>query len=451
MARKPDNIIYGVDDKPPWVATLLLGLQHVFVMSSTLILPIVIVREIGGSFSEIQTVVSFSMIAAGIGTILQALGKGIVGSGYLVPNLCGPSYLSVSVQAAWLGGLPLMHGMTVIAGLFEAVFSRFVNRLRSLFPTEVTGLVVLMVGIALVPLGASKFVGIEYKGDLINLKNVVVATITLLSMIGINIWGRGKPKLYCVLIGLVVGYVASYLAGILTPLDFQKARLAPLFAVPGLGGNIFRWAFRWSLLPPFLIVSICGALKSFGNLVTAQKINDADWKKPDVKNIGNGLFADGLSVISAGLLGGVATDTSASNVGTSLATGATSRVIAFAAGGIYICLGFLPKLAAAVSIMPAPVMGAILIYVTSFMVLSGFQIILTEAVNTRKIFIIGISFIFGISLDILPGLYLHLPSWLQPVFSSSLTLSTVMAIILNQIFNIGAKRKQETDQIPMEG
>jgi NCS2 family nucleobase:cation symporter-2 len=70
------------------------------------------------------------------------------------------------------------------------------------------------------------------------------------------------------------------------------------------------------------------------------------------------------------------------------------------------------------------------------MVLSGFQIILTEALDTSKTFIIGISFIFGISLDILPGLYVHLPVWLMPVFGSSLTLATVMAILLNQLFRI---------------
>ncbi len=359
MARKPENIIYGVNERPPLPATLLLGLQHVFVMSSTLLLPVVIVREIGGSFLEIRNVVSFTLIAAGIGTILQCLGKGIVGSGYLVPNICGPSYLSVSIQAAWLGGLPLMHGMTVVAGLFETLFSRAVNKLRFLFPTEVTGLVVLMVGVALIPLGASKFVGIQYEGDLIDLRVVATASVTLITMVGISLWSRGKSRLYCVLIGFVVGYVVSFLAGLISPVDFQQVLHAPFFALPGVGVDSFRWSFSWNLLPAFLIVSLCGALKSFGNLVTAQKINDADWKEPDTKNIGNGLFADGLSVMTAGILGGVATDTSASNVGTSLATGATSRWIGFTAGAIYICLGFLPKLAAMVSIMPDPLRDSV--------------------------------------------------------------------------------------------
>ena len=121
---KPSNLIYGVDEKPPIVSTFLLGLQHTFVMSSTLILPVVIVSEIGGTLNQVQSVVSYSMIAAGLATILQSLKRGPVGSGYLCPHLVGPSYLSASIQAAWLGGLPLLFGMTIVAGFFEALFAR---------------------------------------------------------------------------------------------------------------------------------------------------------------------------------------------------------------------------------------------------------------------------------------------------------------------------------------
>ncbi len=73
MSKVPKGMIYGVDDKPPFFVTILLGLQHIFTMSSMLVLPVVIVQEIGGSFLEINSVVSFSMIAAGFGTILQSI------------------------------------------------------------------------------------------------------------------------------------------------------------------------------------------------------------------------------------------------------------------------------------------------------------------------------------------------------------------------------------------
>lgn len=437
---KPDTLVYGLNDCPPFMSLLLLSLQHIFVMSSTLVLPIVVVHEIGGNFDQVHTVMSMSMLAAGIGTMLQALGRWGIGSGYLVPNLVGPSFLSVSVQAAWLGGLPLMHGMIIVAGFFEVLFSRVVHRLRFLFPPEITGLVVLMVGVALIPLGSSKFLGITYEGDLIQPRCVLVATLTLAIMIGINLWSRGRLKLYCVLIGMIAGYVLSFLAGLLSSADFVNVAHVPFFSLPFQGTGFPEYAFDWALLPSFLIISMCGALKSFGNIITAQKINDVNWKAPDMKVVGNGLLADGMSVIAAGSLGGMATDTSASNVGMSQATGATSRIIGLTAGAFYVCLAFFPKLSAIISVMPAPVMGAILIFVTSFMFMSGFQIILSEAADTRKIFVVGISLVFGLSSDILPGLYGHMPSWLMPIFGSSLTLATVLAILLNQLFSIKASR-----------
>ena len=442
MAIKPANFIYGVDDKPPWKISLILGIQHVFTMSSCLFIPVIIAHEIGGGFDVVQSLVCFSMIASGLGTVLQSINRGPIGSGYLCPHLVGPSYLSVSIHAAGLGGLPLMHGMTIVTGIFEVLFSRVVYKLRSLFPPEITGLVVLMIAVGLVPLGASKFVGIDYTGDAINMKELSVAVVTLLSMIGLNIWGKGKLKLFCVLIGLGIGYAMSIATGVISQAEYNAFLNAPWFALPGKGIKLFNFKFDLGLVIPFFIVSLCSSLKSIGNLITCQKINDEKWSSPDMKNIGKGLFADGLSVTLAGALGGAATDTSASNVGLSVATSAASRSLGYYAGFLFVGIAFIPKLTAIFSIMPASIMGAIVIFVTCFMVISGIQIILSCKLDSRRTFVIGLSFVFGLSAIILPELYSRVPFWLSPIFSSSLTLSTVLAILLNQIFNIGTRKNK---------
>jgi len=444
MATKPANLIYGVDDKPVWKIAFTLGLQHVFTMSSCLFIPVIIAHEIGGGFDVVQSLVCFSMIASGLGTILQSLNRGPIGSGYLCPHLNGPSYLSVSIQAATLGGLPLMHGMTIVTGIFEVFFSRVVQKLKYFFPPEITGLVVLMIAVGLIPVGVSKFVGIDYAGDSINMKGLFIAVVTLSSMIGFNIWGKGKLKLYCVLIGLGIGYTMSLATGVISHNDFTAFLNEPWFSLPGKGIKLFNYKFDWGLVIPFFIVSLCSSLKSIGNLITCQKINDEKWSSPDMKNIGKGLFADGLSVTIAGAIGGVATDTSASNVGLSAATSATSRSIGYYAGFIFIGIAFIPKFTAIFSIMPSAIMGALIVFVTCFMIISGIQIIQSCKLDTRKTFVIGLSFIFGLSAIILPDLYSRLPYWLNPIFSSSLTLSSMLAILLNQIFNIGAKKDFKT-------
>lgn len=433
--RRPEGLIYWVDERPPRSVLVLLAVQHIFLMSSTLVLPVVLIGELGGSFDQIRGVVAFTMISCGLGTIAQAMRWRGFGSGFLCPNLCGPNFFSASMSAAWLGGLPLMRGMTIAAGLFEVLFARAIRRLGFLFPPEITGLVVLMVAVSLVPLGTSKFLGITYPDEPISHLNPGLAAATLIAMIAINVWSRRKLRLYGVLIGMVVGYVLSLVTGVFGREQIEHLASSPWIAFPKIDG----WTditFSWSLLPAFLIVSITGALKSMGNLTMCEKVNDADWKAPDLDRISGGLLADSLAVTASGLLGGMASDTSASNVALSSASGATSRYIGYAAGALFMLLGFSPKISGLLSIMPTPVMGAILIFVTSFMILSGIQIILASKVDAQKTFVVGVAFVFGLSLDILPGLYAGITGWVRPLFSSSLTLATVIAVVLNQVLRI---------------
>ena len=440
MAKVPSSIIYPPDASPPGVPLALLALQHVLVMSSTLFVPILIVGNIGGSIGTVRSVVAMAMIAAGIGTALQAIKRGPVGSGYLCPNLCGPSYFAVSMKAAWLGGLPLMHGMIILSGLFEIVFSRFLPRLRALFPTEITGLVVLLVAFALVPVGASKFVGIEYAGDPVRLPHLLASAATLLLMIGLNLWGSARLKMYSVLAGIIFGYLASSVMGLIGDNAWQQVADAPWFALPWREAHLFSYSFDLSLLPAFLIVSLCASLKSMGNIITCQRINDVEWNEPDLKNAGKGLTADGIAVLMGGMLGGVAVDTSASNVGLSAATGATSRKIGLVAGCIYIALAFMPKLTSIIAIMPDPLVGAIVLYVTCFMFAAGLKIISSQPMDTQRTFVIGLALGLGLSVDFMPELYATVPEQLAPFFSSSLTLGTVLALVLNQLFGLKKKK-----------
>jgi len=438
MASNPQDLIYGLDDRPPLADLLIIGCQHIFLMSSTLVLPIVLITEIGGTFGEVRSVIALTMIACGIGTIVQALRWRFVGSGFLCPNLCGPNFFTASMEAAWLGGLPLMRGMTIVAGLAEAVFARFAHRLAFLFPPEITGLVVLMVAQGLVTLGVSKFLGITFEGEPIQRDSVLIASVTLLIMIGVNIWGRGNLRLYSVFLGFSCGYLLSIVLGVLPWATLRDVLSVPWVDLPFLE-NSLELTFDWSLVPVFVIVSITGALKSFGNLIMCEKINDPAWKAANMRRISNGLLADSISVTTSGLLGGVASDTSASNVALSKASGATSRAIAYVAGGLFILLAFFPKVSGLLSAMPSPVMGAILVYVSSFMIISGLQIILGPGMDTRKTFVIGIPLIFGMSLDIAPSLFADVPHFLRPLFESSLTLSTVMAVLLHQLLRIGLR------------
>jgi xanthine permease XanP len=445
MAKKPAGLIYGVDDKPPLTTSTLLGLQHVFVMTSGWVLVVVVVTSIGGNQEEVANVLRMSMIASGIATILQTLPKGPVGSGYFCPISSGPAFLSASILAGKIGGLRAVFAMTMLSGLFEGLLARVVPRLRPLFPPEVTGLVVTMVGIQLVALGCPRFLGFQGGAGPQGIVTAV-ATVTLAAMIGPTIWGKGKLKLYPVLIGLPVGYLLAYFLGIFQTERLQHMLASPMISLPRKAQT--GWAFDLALLPAFLIASLASTLKAVGDLTLCQKINDADWKRTDMQSVSGGIFANAIGTSLSGLLGGIGQSTFSSNVGLALATGAASRSIAIPCGTLMILLALLPKLAAFLAVMPDPVMGAILIYVACYMILAGIQVITSRMIDARRTFVVGIALIFGLSVDMVPGLYRDVPNQIQPLFSSSLAVSTIFVVVLNLLFRLGVTKRQFLELTP---
>jgi xanthine permease XanP len=227
MAKKPPNLIYGVEDTPPLATTILLGLQHASIMSVSWIYVMVIVTGIGGTREQAEHMIQTSMIVSGIATILQARAQGPVGSGYLCPLSCGSAYIPGAISAGKVGGLPLVFGLLIASGLFEALLSRVMQRLRALFPPEVTGLVVSMVGIELIALAVPRFLGSPDPGSSRHWLPIAVALLTLAVMIGPTVWSEGRLRLYPVLLGLVAGYLSAYAVGLLTWAQLDGVLAAP--------------------------------------------------------------------------------------------------------------------------------------------------------------------------------------------------------------------------------
>lgn len=441
MISKPSNLIYGLNDKPPLVEILVLGLQHVSVFFISICMPVLLIAHMGDMVDErsAQGFISLSMIAAGIVTILQSFGKKGVGSGYLVPSVCGPSYLSASLTAVTMGGFSLLFGMTGFVGVVEVALSRMMHRLRFLFPSEVTGVIVLMVGIVVIPLTMESFVGIGPGDHTVTTQELITGGSTLALMVALNVFSKGKLRLYSVLIGILFGYGIAAILGIFGKANITMMADTSLFAFPHIDG--FGWKFDATLIIPFTIATLSSTLKTVGDITTAQKVSDANWRRPEMKSVSGGILADGLGGVLPGLMGGFGQSTSSANVGLSMATGATSRRIAWYIGAILLILAFLPKISEFFLQMPLPVIGATMIYSISFMIIAGLQIINSRMLDARKTFVVGMSIIFGLSVYVLKDVYSGLHPWLHPVFSSSLSLATVSAVVLNLLLRIGISKQ----------
>lgn len=443
--KRPSTLTYDVDEVPPLSLSLLLACQHVLAMSLGWIYVIVAIDAIGGSRADAQSLLRLSMIASGLATILQARG-GLLGSGYLCPASCSLTYLAPTILAGKMGGFPLIFGMTAINGAFTAVLSRFLRGLRILFPPDVTGLIVSIVGIQLAAIGCPKLLGRSSLHPDASLQATVVGVVTLLAMMAPSIWSKGKLKLFPIVIGLAVGHILAFATGMLTWSDVRAQWVGPLLSLPhrvpvGI-------AFRPSLLVPFLVVGVAATLKTVGDLTLCQKMNDAEWKRTDMKSVSGGVMANSLGTVLSGLMGGVAQNNASSCLGLELATGVTSRSIALPAGLLVVTLAFLPGVAATFSVIPSPIMGALLIYSTCYLMLGGLQVMTARMLDARRIFAVGLALVFGLSVEIAPELYRNVPELIRPVFASSTALATVIAVVLSLLFRIGLTKQSKIELVP---
>ena len=435
MEKEDKKYEYSVNQVPPAIHLVISSIQHVLLMVVSLAFPILLASQINGTPKFTASLITFSMIAAGVGSIIQSVGLPIIGSRYLCPNVCGPSYFSLSLSAVWAGGIPLMRGMIIIAGLVEMAIAPIIQKLKNVFPTFIVGLVMTMVGVSVIKPSITSFFGLAFSGDAILSLDIFVGLLSLMIMVFANLWGKGFVKMYCLLIGVLSGWILSlaFLPGYWQTLAAVKD--FPIFSLPAIGPEFKKITFDFKMIIPFVVIGIGGSLKSFGNLLLAQKISEPDLKEPNFVPIRKGLLADGFSTVLAGLLGGMAVDTSSSNIGLAGATKVLSRWISVGAGIIFIILAFFPKFVTVLSMIPKPVLGAALIFAGSFMICAGLQEMFIEKWDQRKTFIVGISLFFGLSTAFLPGLYARAPYFIQTFFTDPLPTTTIIAVVLNQIFN----------------
>ncbi len=386
MSRPPD-LIYAVDEHPPWAILVVSALQHIGIIAITLIFPIIIAREANLSGTQFLDLVSLSMLGLGVANICLCIRSRLIGSGYL----CGAAYTAVflgpSLFALQQGGLALVFGMTVVGGFLQLAFAPLLHRLRALLPSEIAGLVIAVVGLTLAGLGVRYALGINAQPQKINPDYVIVSGISLATMIVLNIWSKGYGKMFCVLIGMLVGYVISAVLGI-----FDLGGIIPegglsVVRLPRL--EHVGWSFDPLLIAPFVVASLAATLRAMGDVSNAQRINDADWVRPDFGSLAGGVSAHGVAVMFCGLVGSCGINTYSSSIGLSGATGVTSRSIGYAIGLGFCALAFIPPAAVALAAMPLPVMGAALFFTAAFVLTSGLQMITARMLDARKTVVIG--------------------------------------------------------------
>jgi NCS2 family nucleobase:cation symporter-2 len=345
--------------------------------------------------------------------------------------------LEPSIAALKLGGLPLVFGMTMVAGAIQSALSPTLRRIRPLLPPEIGGLVVFFVGTSVAAIGCRYILGVGAPQP-VGKDYWLVGAITLATTVAFNVWGKAL-RLYCTMIGMGVGYAAAMVTALLPMDEYQVLSSLPFFAVPrfDFGG----WTFSPVMLAPFTIAALAVTLKGIGDVTACQRINDAEWVRAEMGSISRGSLANGLGNILAGLVGSLGLSPSTANIGLQAATGVSSRVVGFVIGAMLLVLAFFPSVTGSLILMPRPVMGASLLFSACFVLISGLQTITSRMVDSRRTIVIGLSIASGIAAEILPGYATDIPAGIQPIVSSSIVLGTIAALLLNGIFRLGQRQR----------
>lgn len=441
MAESGGPIRYRVEDFPPLPLALLQSLQLVIVIALPLVYPVLVLKAAKWSLPDIQNALSWGLFSLAAGAALQALPKGPVGAGYLCPPLPSAIYLHPSLSAAHFGGAPLAFGMTVFSGVVEILFGGLVRRLRFLFPGEVCGLVVLLVGLEI---GQNSVrLALDFTDVPLSAFGAHTAImLTVLAMIlGMTIWGNLYLRNIAPIAAVFAGTVLAVLW--LPPSSASQAFVAstPWVAPPRLPQVSF--AFELGLVVPFLATALAAALRTLGVATTLQQLDNPHWRSPNYRSLAGAVRADGLGAVLAGLVGFLGTSSAPSAIGVSTASGTMSRRLAFVLAGWLVLLAFLPRVLAMLCTAPTAVVAALLMFYSSFMIVGGLRLIGRQSLDMRATFVLGVSLTVAFSSQsVRDPLLVFMPLWLKAVVGSMLTTGMVTAVFLTLLFRVGIRRQE---------
>jgi xanthine permease XanP len=438
LAGKSDRLRYGPDDRPPSRETVFAGLQHATLALVFLVYPVTAATAIGFSPGQTSAFLTASIVAMALVAFLQPL-RPPFGAGALAIYIPSPLMLPSVIQAGLTGGLSLIAGITMLMGVTTLFMSRLLRRLRVLFPAEVCGVVMVMLGVAIASPALKSATGASFtpggQVEALDLRQLLVAAGTLAGIASITVFGRGAAKLFALAIGLVAGALLAFAMGVFDPKAMARLDAAGWFGWPHLEWVMPR--LDMAMVPLAVLLAIFTAIDSMGLFIAIQRLVDPEWKKIDTAQCAGGVQASGLGDVCAGTFGGISGGVSSAHVGLVLASGTAAKIVGTCTAAMLLAAAFTPKFVALVMMVPAPVVGAIMAYTAAQIIVAGMELVQSRMYSERRMLTIGLSILAGLTPLILPGYYTRLPELVAPIFESTLAMASLVAIGLNLLFRIG--------------
>lgn len=432
--------LYGIDEKPPAGESVLLGIQHVLAMLLPNIAPpLIIAGAIGLATGQTSFLVQMALLFAGLATIVQANPIGPIGA--RLPIVMGTSFTFVGglIAIGTQYGLAAAFGAAIVGAFVEIAIGWQFEWFRSYFTPLVNGLIVVITGLYLIPIGMDYLAGgadaANYGAPIFLAIGGLVFVVAIL----LNQLFSGVLRILSLVIAIVVGYVVSFAAGMV---DFSPVGEAAWFAVP----VPLKFGVAFEPVPILIMgmIYITTTMETVGHISALTTVED---RPPSGDELKGGLLADGIMSAIAGVFGAFPNTSFAQNIGVVTFTGVMSRFVVAIAGVILVVLGFVPKVGALISTMPYPVLGGATLVMFGMILSSGFSI-LNDAVtiNRRNMVIIAAAISLGLGVTVRPEVLGQLPQQAQTFFGNAVVMTALVSLVLdNLIPESGGTETAESD------
>lgn len=427
---------HPVDEVLPVPKLATYGFQHVVAFyAGAVLVPIIIAGAVGLSQAELVMLITADLFTCGIASIIQAVGFWKVG--VRLPLLQGVTFAGVApiiaiamAHGGASAGMLYVYGAVIVAGIFTFLIAPVFIKLLKFFPPVVTGSLITIIGLALVPIGAMDAVTNPntHEPDPTNIRWFLYALGTIAVIVAIQRLFRGFLATIAVLLGLVVGCAVAYALG---DMNFDRVGEAAAFGfTPPFLFGMPKFDFVACLT--MIIVMLIIAVESTGSTIATGEIVGKRIKPSD---IGNVLRADGVATTIGGIFNSFPYTAFSENVGLVRLTGVKSRWVVAAAGVFMIVLGFLPKVAAVVASIPNPVLGGAALTLFATVAVVGIQTLgKVDFTDHRNLIIVTTSLALALWVTAYPDIAQAMPTGLDLIFGSGISIGAVSAILLNIVF-----------------
>ncbi|WP_410981997.1 xanthine permease PbuX [Bacillus cereus] len=424
-----------------------LGVQHMLAMyAGAIIVPLIVGGGLGLNQRELTYLVSIDLLMCGVATILQALSNRFFGIG--LPVVLGCTFTAVGPMIA-IGkqyGVSSIYGAIIAAGLFVVIFAKLFGKLVKLFPPVVTGSVVTVIGVTLVPAAINDMAGGVGSKDFGSLENLALAFGVLLFIIIMYRFFDGFIRSISILLGLLFGTIVAAFMGKVSlqavgEADWFHAIQPFYFGTP---------TFELTPVITMILVACVGIVEATGVYFA---LSDICNKKIGEKELTKGYRAEGLAIVLGGIFNAFPYTTYSQNVGLIQLTGVRNRVIIYTCGGMLIVLGFIPKIAAITTIIPKPVLGGAMLAMFGMVMAYGIKMLSrVDFGKQENLLIVACSVGIGLGVTVVPTLFSQLPENIRILTDNGIVLGSASAVLLNIVFNMVPERKVKVkeEQVPVQ-